>query len=91
MTVDELHRQTWSNPPRLAVCGCAVDHAIDLSTVDLQSVTLVQMLSYYSQRRSDEDRFSKIAAAKSLSIDVNTQAFSSLDQLFIRAMFSNCK
>nr|CAH7741839.1 unnamed protein product [Callosobruchus chinensis] len=63
--------QTWSNPPWLAVSGCAVDHARALSIVHIQSATLVQILSYYSH--------------------VGTQAFSSLDHLFIRAMFSNCK
>nr|CAH7729485.1 unnamed protein product [Callosobruchus chinensis] len=40
---------------------------------------------------SDEDRFSKIAAAESLSIDVSTQAFSQFDHLFIHAMFLICK
>nr|CAH7748083.1 unnamed protein product [Callosobruchus chinensis] len=37
--------QTWSNPPWLVVSGYAVGHAIALSSVHLQSVTLVQMLS----------------------------------------------
>nr|CAH7756399.1 unnamed protein product [Callosobruchus chinensis] len=40
--------QTWSNPPWLAVSGCAVDPAVALPSVHLQSVTLVQMLSYCS-------------------------------------------
>nr|CAH7762854.1 unnamed protein product [Callosobruchus chinensis] len=40
--------QTWSNPSWLAVYGCAVDYAIALSSEHLQSLTLVQTLSYHS-------------------------------------------
>nr|CAH7750058.1 unnamed protein product [Callosobruchus chinensis] len=39
--------QTWSNPLCLAVSGCLVDHTIALTSVQLLSVTSVQMLSYY--------------------------------------------
>ncbi|VEN59153.1 unnamed protein product [Callosobruchus maculatus] len=43
-----FHMQTWSDPPWLAVSGCAVDHVAALLSAHLQSVTLVQMLSYHS-------------------------------------------
>nr|CAH7740667.1 unnamed protein product [Callosobruchus chinensis] len=40
--------QTWSNPPWLAVSSYTVGHATALLSVHVQSVTLVQMLSFNS-------------------------------------------